>query len=181
MSRRVFSILAVLAALTGCRDECDATIPFGQSMDCDHGVGSIGDAELVECDIMMSFTVSGAAEASDAAALIVASIENVSGAPQTVTVTEACPDGLVAFEGLGDGVDYYGSCLAGDCADYGESVAYTLAPGEVLEEEVIIRPDGDDCNAPMDAGTYIITGALSLTEDDQPIVCATSATLEIAG
>ena len=65
--------------------------------------------------------------------------------------------------------------------DHGESVAYTLAPGELLEEEVTIRPDGDDCNAAMESGTYTITGSLPLTEADQPIVCATSATLEIAG
>ena len=186
MTQRTLATLTCLLSLTltGCHHECGTMNPFWLDAECESSAGyNPGDSGLTECDIMLEISVDGASEATAAAGEVVelvANIVNVSGFSQTFTIENPCPDGLVVFEGLGDGVDYYVSCLADECPEAGEPVSYTLAPGETLPVDATINTDGDDCSTPLDSGTYTVSGSLPLTTDPQPMVCALPARLTIS-
>ena len=143
---RTFLFLTI-ALLAGCHDVCGSRAPFWVVADCAAtDTGDTGDTALVECDVMITVTIDGAratTAASGEDVTLSGTVANVSGRDITFTVANPCPDGLVTFDGLGDGYDYYGSCQAGDCLDNGEPVSYTLAPEETLEETVTIATGGD--------------------------------------
>ena len=178
----LLSAMLVALAMTGCHSPCGGMIPIWTDEHCAEYPMPIDDTALPECDIMLELTANGESDATagfDAAIDLAVNIENVSGIPQTFVVIDRCPDGLVVFDGLGEGFDYEGTCLAGDCLTYGESVEHTLAPEASLLVETAVVPWGDDCNAPIAPGVYTISGSLPLTDDPQPMVCGLPARLSL--
>ncbi len=180
---RTVSVLAAVPVLllAGCHRTCGTWAPIWLQADC----GVLPVTEEVTgpgCALMVEVSVDGASSASasaDAEVALAASVTNVVGRDVTFTVFEPCPDGLVTFGGLGDGYDYYGSCLAGACQGSGEPVSHTLAPGEAMDVSATLLTAGDACNAPVDAGDYEIFGSLPLTDGPQPTVCERPATLTV--
>jgi hypothetical protein len=173
-------LILTTTLLLGCHDVCGSQAPFWVVADC--ATTDTGDSALVECDVMVAITVDDASAttaSADQDVTLTGTIENVSGRELTLTVANPCPDGLVTFDGLGDGYDYYGSCQAGDCLDSGEPVAYTLVPGETLVETVTIATGGDSCNAALSPQDYVIGGDLPLIAGDTANVCTLRAQLDI--
>lgn len=177
---RYFLLPAVaILGLTGCHQSCGSWVPIWIQADCGPAVT---DSAAPECDLVVELSLDGAISTmvtGDAEVTLTAAVTNVSGASQTFTVYEPCPDGLVTFDGLGDGYDYYGSCLAGACPTSGEVVSYTLGDGETLDVAATLSVAGDSCNQPLDASEYELGGGLPLTDDPQPVVCETRALLTV--
>ncbi|MCA9521308.1 MAG: hypothetical protein KC609_10060 [Myxococcales bacterium] len=107
-----------------------------------------------------------------------AAIENLTGSPLAVTVTDSCPSGIADFSGAPDGHDYYGSCAAGACSpERPTTQTITLAPGEKkIIASTTISLDGDTCNPPIPKGQSLtLSFALPLV-DPKPVVCGPTTT-----
>jgi hypothetical protein len=69
--------------------------------------------------------------------------ENTTAQPVAFDLPDRCPNGLLDFEGLGPGYDYYGTCTKGACARIGSPRRIELAPRQRLTiAETTITLDG---------------------------------------
>jgi hypothetical protein len=130
----------------------------------------------------MDITLNGREHAvsfDDTPVALVATIYASGDSTQRFAIVDRCPNGAVVWDGLGEGFDYDGICVAGDCSTYGESIEYTLIPGDTLTVETSIFPGGSECTSPLAPGVYTISGHLPLVEDQETSVCSNSVQLSI--
>ncbi|TNE84841.1 MAG: hypothetical protein EP330_27955 [Deltaproteobacteria bacterium] len=173
-------LLLTLVSMTGCHRVCGVWSPIWVQADCAIVPVPEVDSGFAGCDATLTVEVDGGfsqTASPDGQVALTGVLQNITDAPITFTVTEPCPDGLVRFEGLGAGYDYYGSCVAGVCANTGEVTTYTLDPGESLGSATTLHLGGDTCNDAVGLGTYEISGSLPLTDAAQPTICASAAEL----
>ena len=179
MRQVVVSLVALM--LTGCHAPCGSRMPFWMSAEC--AIRQVpGEGDLDGCDAVVRVLVDDATETTAGAGdavVLTGMVENLTDQPLELAVTDLCPAGVVQFDGLGDDMDVYGTCLAGACTEYGETVTITLMPGEPLFDEVLIDVEGDDCSAPLSDGDYVISGALALVEPAEHSVCELAAALNV--
>ncbi len=84
-----------------------------------------------------------------------AMLRNLTNEQLELELPDRCPQGAAQFSGLPAGFDYYGSCVAGACAEPRSNVHLSLAPGQALELAAIdIDPKQTSCNAPLPPGQY---------------------------
>ena len=68
---------------------------------------------------------------------------NLSDEEVSFDVPERCPNGLIDFEGLGAGYDYYGTCASGACQGWKPARHISLGPRRMqLLAEAHVRVDG---------------------------------------
>ncbi len=89
-----------------------------------------------------------------------------------ITYTSRCPDGPALLNGLADGFDYYGTCAAGICEQTGMPETVRI-DRDWLGPLARFDPAGDECNAPIAPGTYMLRATFPLTSDHT--VCNFSA------
>jgi hypothetical protein len=97
--------------------------------------------------------------------------QNLTATPLSFEVPERCPRGLVDFEGLGPGYDYYGTCAAGACAGWPATRRITLAPAQPqpLAEGHIYLDGHAPCTTPLAAGKYRLRASIPSTN---VVVCS---------
>jgi hypothetical protein len=89
---------------------------------------------------------------------VTALAKNKSEKPVTLSLPSRCPEGPVAFHGLGERYDYYRSCAKGACAGPREPERFTISPGQTMELAAIeIDPNGGDCTAALPTGRYTVS------------------------
>ncbi len=92
---------------------------------------------------------------------------NNSYAPATITLTGACPDGIVRIGGLPEGFDPMHRCQKGACTTPEMTSTFTIpARGKVLLGETTLRAKGDDCNPPLPMGSLWLQ---ALIVSDNPL------------
>jgi hypothetical protein len=88
---------------------------------------------------------------------LVARATNLTRAPLTLTLPDACPGGAIRFFGLPASHDYYEVCNAGACPGPREARALTLAPGQTVAlASIVIDPRGTSCNPPLPPGEHAV-------------------------
>ncbi len=181
MFRSLASLMPLV--LMGCHTVCGSTVPFWVQAECVLLPGELPEYDdLTGCDAVVRVLIDGDAEGTAEAGAIVrlsGQVENLTQETLELSVIDRCPDGLIRFDGLGDDADVYGSCEAGECASYGETMLLTIEPGEALLVDLDLAVDGDTCNASLDDGTYLIEGSLELVYDSIA-VCSVGASLSVA-
>ncbi len=87
-----------------------------------------------------------------------ASARNLTGEALTFELPERCPSGPIAFEGLGPGYDYYGTCASGPCPGVPSTRRITLPPHAIRPlAEALVRLDGRaPCTKPLAPGRYVV-------------------------
>lgn len=106
-------------------------------------------------------------------------VTNQTAEPLVLTLHDRCPGGSVDFSGLGEGVDYYGTCTMGACGPRPD-VELELAPGAPTRlATAVVNPRGGGCNAPLAPGRYSVSFGLPLVT---PIsgLCVTPLEVEYA-
>ena len=102
-----------------------------------------------------------------------AHVKNLTDVPLPLTVVDACPNGVAAFQGLPEGYDYYGSCNAGACPpDLPPKVIIIEAGQTQIIETAAINLSGGTCNEPVPpALAYEINYALTTFQHANPNLC----------
>ena len=170
MSRLSLTLFAAVFSLAGC---AEVILPIDNN--------DLEDPyEGCDARVLVTFDGSTATAASPGeVVLLEAAVENLTEQPLEIVVVDRCPTGLVTFDGLPASTDVYGTCMAGDCASFGESVVIEVEPGESMVVGADLPIDGDDCSAPLEPGTYRVQGLLELVDDAQPVVCSTESELRV--
>lgn len=102
---------------------------------------------------------------------------NQTAEPLVLTLQDRCPGGAVDFSGLGDGFDYYGTCVMGACTPQPQ-LEIQLAPGVATRlATAVVDPRGNGCQAALAPGPYELSFALPLT-DPVPGVCSNPLVIE---
>lgn len=96
---------------------------------------------------------------------------------QELELPDRCPQGLVDFDGLGTGYDYYGVCAAGACPGTRSPQHIRVAPGErvPIAATTISTRGGAGCTKPLAQGRYTIRPRLP----PQLQACVVPALLEV--
>lgn len=203
MNRPALVVVALLplASLPGCYRDCSGGwSPAWVHVDCfapmdtadDTDADDADDTDTADdtdpqdtdpgCDLALTLTIDGGAvaEASPSDTVSLRAVAtNVSGGTLDVAMIEQCPAGQALFSGLGDGFDYYGTCVMGACEDSGQTFVETLVPGGALTVEVSVPLGGGTCNAAVDPGAYSLTFALPLVGEDVTVCPPAAAALAV--
>jgi len=104
--------------------------------------------------------------------------QNLTTMPLSFEVPERCPQGLIDFEGLAPGYDYYGTCAAGACAGWPATRRITLASSQPqpLAEAHLYLDGRAPCTAPLAPGKYRLRARIPSTN---VAVCSEEATLDV--
>jgi hypothetical protein len=112
----------------------------------------------VKCEIQLSVE----REASGGSWFLHAVATNQTDRPLHLELKGQCPGGAVEFSGLGDGYDYYGTCVMGPCSAL-EDPVIELPPGaSVRLATAVIAPKGNGCQPALSEAEYSVTFALPL-------------------
>lgn len=126
------------------------------------------------CEVLLHLEV----QERDSLRTLRVSARNLSGEPLTFDVPERCPNGLIDFEGLGAGYDYYGTCNAGACAGWGPTRRITLAEGasQPIAVAHVDTKGRAPCTNPIPPGRYAVRPVPPKTTVN---VCVEGAVLEV--
>lgn len=96
----------------------------------------------------------------------------------SVTLSAPCPGGPVAFSGLGDGFDYYGTCNVGACQDANGTVTVVL-PDERRRVEIASTTfpiAGDTCRPGLSGGSHHLYGEAHVLSPEGATICGSAFT-----
>lgn len=95
-----------------------------------------------------------------------------------VTLHSPCPGGPVAFTGLGEGFDYYGTCNAGACQETDEPLTVFLPAGRGKVEiaSTFFPISGDACRPPLEGGSHHLYGQAQVIAPEGATICGSAFT-----
>jgi len=173
----LLTALAGFATSIGCQqDPPPAAPPHHTEPSGDVAAPPESPASAAErCDVMLRLEVQG----EDRVRALRVYAENLRGERLELELPERCPAGLVDFEGLGAGYDYYGTCNAGACADSPPIRRITLEPQarRQLIAAAHIHLDGRaPCTTALPPGSYTVR---PLPPETSASVCVEGAVLDV--